>query len=205
MTAAGVKSSLHPTKEKLIATFLQLGEDRDLSLITVDAVLEESGVSKGSLYHHFQDFDDLAGQAMAHLFSTGISRSIYLMRVMLDKSETAEDFTSRIRTLILDTLTPDGIRQRLMRARILGASMKFPKLDNYIRNEQRKLTDEIACMFLDAKYKGFVRMDIDPNLAAVFIQAYTFGKIVDDISEAPIAPDDWTDWIMSILDYKILS
>ena len=205
MAAEKIMGDLHPTREKLIATFLQLGEGQDLSTITVDAVLEEAGVSKGSLYHHFHDFDDLLAQAKAHLFSIGINRSVEMMRTILDKSETAEEFKSLIRALILDTLTPQGVHHRLMRARILGASMRLPKLQEYVQAEQRRLTEEIAGLFIGAKSKGLVKQGLDPHLAAVFIQAYTFGKVVDDVSDAPIAPDDWADWIMSILTYKIIA
>lgn len=205
MTAMRMKGEPHPTRKKLIETFLRLGEAQDFSTITVDAVLGEAGISKGSLYHHFNDFDDLLAQAKAHLFSIGVNRSIEMMGTMLEKSETAEDFKALIRVLILDTLTPQGVHNRLTRARILGSSMRLPKLQEYVHTEQRRMTEEIAGMFMDAKGKGFVKQDVDPHLAAVFIQAYTFGKVVDDVSDAPIAADDWADWIMSILTHKILA
>jgi len=205
MAAMRIKGAPHPTRGKLIATFLRLGEAQDFSTITVEMVLGEAGVSKGSLYHHFHDFDDLLAQAKAHLFSIGINRSVEMMRTILDKSETAEEFKSLIRALILDTLTPQGVHHRLMRARILGASMRLPKLQEYVQAEQRRLTEEIAGLFIGAKGKGLVKKGLDPHLAAVFIQAYTFGKVFDDVSDAPIAPDDWADWIMSILTYKIIA
>lgn len=205
MTAMRMKGESHPTRKKLIATFLRLGEAQDFSTITVDAVLGEAQISKGSLYHHFNDFDDLLAQAKAHLFSIGVDRSIEMMGTMLEKSKTAEDFKALIRVLILDTLTPQGVHNRLMRARILGSSMRLPKLQEYVHTEQRRMTEEIAGIFMDAKGKGFVKQDVDPHLAAVFIQAYTFGKVVDDVSDAPIAADDWADWIMSILTHKILA
>lgn len=205
MAAMRIKGETHPTRDKLIESFLRLGETQDFSTITVETVLGEAGVSKGSLYHHFNDFDDLLAQAKAHLFSIGINRSIEMMTTILDKSETVEDFKSLIRALILDTLTPQGVHHRLMRARILGASMRFPKLQEYVQAEQRRLTEEIAGLFIGAKGKGLVKKGLDPHLAAVFIQAYTFGKVFDDVSDAPIAPDDWADWIMSILTYKIIA
>ncbi len=49
------------------------------------------------------------------------------------------------------------------------------------------------------------RQSVDTKVAAVFIQAYTFGKVVEDMSEPPLISDDWADWIMSILDHKILA
>lgn len=199
-----MKNGIHPTKQKLIANFLQMGADHDLTTITLESLLDATGISKGSFYYHFDDFDDLIAQANAQIFSAGINRSIESMNAMLADSTSTEDFKFRIRELILDTLTPEGVRQRVIRARIISASMKFPKLHQYIFLEQRRLTDEIAEMFTQAKGQGLVKECIDTKVAAVFIQAYTFGKVVDDMSETPLNSDDWADWIMSILDYKIL-
>jgi AcrR family transcriptional regulator len=196
---------LHPTKQKLLTSFLAMSADQDLADITVDALLNATGIARGSLYYHFEDFDDLIAQAKAQMFSTGVDRSIGSIRAILADSETAEDFRRHIRELILDTLTPEGVHRRLIRASILGASMKVPKLQQYIFLEQSRLTNEIAEMFSSAQERGLVKKSVDTKVAAVFIQVYTFGKIVDDISQDPVNANDWVDWIMSILDHKILS
>lgn len=102
-------------------------------------------------------------------------------------------------------ITPEGTHHRLIRAQILAASMKYPKLQKYISLEQRRLTDEISEILTYAKGQGLVKISVDTRIAAVFIQGYTFGKIIDDTSTAPVDSNDWADWIMSILEYKILS
>lgn len=173
--------------------------------ITVESLLSATGISKGSLYHHFEDFDDLIAQADAKLFSGGVDRSIESISATLAGVENAEDFRLHVRELILDTLTPEGMHHRLIRARLLAASMKYPKLQQYISLEQHRLTNEISEILTRAKERGLVKMSVDTKVAAVFIQGYTFGKIIDDTSNAPVDSNDWTDWIMSILEYKILS
>jgi len=105
----------------------------------------------------------------------------------------------------METLAVEGVLQRQMRARILGASMKYPKLMEHVLVTQQWITEEITETITNAKYKGLIKQDVDSHIAAVFIQTYVFGKIVDDISYTPVDPDDWADWIMSILDHKIFS
>jgi AcrR family transcriptional regulator len=196
---------LHPTKQKLLTSFLAMSADQDLADITVDALLNATGIAKGSLYYHFEDFDDLIAQAKAQLFSTGIDQSIKSMSAMFAETETAEDFRIHARNSILDALTPEGVRRRLTRASILSASMKCPKLQEYICIEQRRLTDEIAELLSSAQERGLVKKSLDTKIAAVFIQVHTFGKIVDDMSQEPVNANDWVDWIMSILDHKIFA
>lgn len=82
---------------------------------------------------------------------------------MLAETETAKDLRFHIRKLILDTLTPEGVHQRLIRASILDASMKSPKLQHYMFLEQRRLTGEIAAMFSSATERGLVRKTFGPQ------------------------------------------
>lgn len=198
-------SDIHPTKKTLIDTFLQLAEQQDFSKIRIENVLERSGISKGSLYHHFTDFDDLVAEAQARVFARVTKRTLDSINFVVNQSKSAADLKASVRGLILETLTADGVLQRQMRARIIGVSMKYPKLLEHVLVTQQWLTEEITETITNAKSKGLVKQDVDSHLAAVFIQTYIFGKIVDDISYAPVDPDDWADWIMSILDHKLFS
>ena len=52
-------NSVHPTKQLLIKTALELMETKLPTEIAVDEILTNSGISKGSLYHHFEDLAEL--------------------------------------------------------------------------------------------------------------------------------------------------
>ena len=54
----------HPTKSKLVETATRLLKTHKPSEISVDLVLSESKISKGSLYHHFADLDELIETAL---------------------------------------------------------------------------------------------------------------------------------------------
>lgn len=196
---------LHPTKRALIEAFVRLSKDRDFSCVRVEELLAEAGASKGSLYHHFADLEELSGEAKAYAFSREIKHIVDSVTAVMVHSKNAEEFRSFIRLLLAETLKPKGISKRLLRARIIGASMKFPKLHKHIQAEQRWLTDEITQAIADAQRRGFVRPDAVPHITAVFVQTYMFGKLVDDISDTPLDAADWVNWMMSILDHKIFA
>lgn len=198
-------STYHPTRQKLIATFLEMAEDDHFGKIKVDDLLMKTGISKGSLYHHFADFDELIAEAMAYAFSVGVNRSIQLLEGTLGKNNSREDLQLLFRRLTLDTLTSEGKRQRVMRAKVMGATKQYPTLAASVRAAQTRLTRKFEEMFLLADRKGLLKSGLNLHLSAVFIQAYTFGKIIDDLSEETVDPDDWADWIVSILTYKILA
>jgi hypothetical protein len=56
---------------------------------------------------------------------------------------------------------------------------------------QARLTGAIADLVREMKAKEFVSEDLDPGSVAVFIQGYSLGLIVNDVSNESIDMDKW--------------
>ncbi len=69
-----------------------------------------------------------------------------------------------------------------------------------LAGEQQRLTDDYVKVITAAQDKGWVRRSIDPLALAVFVQAYSFGVIVDDISQTRLDPDQWANHIEDYFD-----
>ena len=54
---------MHPTKQILLETTVALLDELPSDEVTSDTVLRRSGISKGSLYHHFPDYGHLIDDA----------------------------------------------------------------------------------------------------------------------------------------------
>ena len=52
----------------------------------------------------------------------------------------------------------------------------------------------------NAETKGWININVDPHAAAVLVQAYTLGKVVDDISPQQIDEQAWVDLISQLVD-----
>ena len=57
-------SNHHPTKTALIEATRELLETNARKDISTEQILNKSGISKGSLYHHFEDLEELVEAAM---------------------------------------------------------------------------------------------------------------------------------------------
>jgi hypothetical protein len=58
---------------------------------------------------------------------------------------------------------------------------KNDKFRKALGEAQQGLTDLFTAQFTEVQNRGWFNKDFDPRAAAVFIQAYTIGKIVDDV------------------------
>lgn len=202
MPAATGKSraASHPTKETLLATVTQLLEASPLDSITVDQVLHESGVSKGSLYHHFEDFSDLLEQALVQRFSSSVDKSITMLSKVVLSSRTQQEAVQALHMATGKT-TGSGLAEvRFERARLISGSRGNPRLAKRLAVEQWRLTSALADLFREMQSKGWMSTAFDARAAAVLIQAYALGKIVDDIVEDQMNDQDWNQLINLIID-----
>ena len=184
---------IHPTKEKLIETMAELMNERALHEIQVDDVLRESNISKGSLYHHFENFEDLTEAALIARFSNSVDRSIELVAGAIHEAKSADEFLEKIIYVTTVTQGPERAQFRLERARVIGLSVNSPKLAKLLETEQDRLTEAMTDVVREGQVKGWVSDKFDPKTIAVFMQAYTLGRVIDDVAspEASVNSDDW--------------
>lgn len=196
---------IHPTKAKLITTFLELAAQKGVEGVTVEDVLAASKVSKGSLYHHFANFDDLIEEAMARLYAEGIDRSITVMSSTLLGCKTREEFLAGIKLSIEQTISPESKPFRLNRARIIGMCSRNAALQARIAGEQERLSTAFQDLIREAQQQGWVRPELDVAAGALLIQAYTFGKVIDDIAINPVNQQAWVNLLMQLLESVYLN
>ena len=187
--------TIHPTKEKLIATMVSLMDEHALSNIQVDDVLRESNISKGSLYHHFENFDELVEAALIHRFASSVDLSIELVSGAVNGAKSAEEFVAKIIEVTTVTQGRERSKFRLERARVIGLSVNSPRLLEQLEQEQDRLTAAMADVVREAQEKGWVSKTYDAQTIAVFMQAYTLGRVIDDVAseEQHVDSNDWND------------
>lgn len=189
---------IHPTRLRLLKTACELIDKHAADDITVEMVLKESGVVRGSLYHHFEDFGDLIETAMAELFTASVDSSAVLIAEHLRNARDREEFLSGFRAILGELQSESRRRFRFRRARLLALAEHRPRLMKRIAAEQARLTAAFTDMFVLCQERGWFNTDFDPKAAAAFIQAYTFGKLIDEVSADPSDPDGWNDLVVKI-------
>ena len=186
-----MRSSIHPTKERLILTTVELMGGEHPDKVHVDQVLAESGISKGSLYHHFQDFSDLIESALIYRFSANVDRNIDAITNLVTSARSREEFFRGLGQVTAMTQGAELAPIRFERARALGIAGNSDRFRVKLGAEQQRVTDALTDLFREAQSKGWMNSEFDPRAAAVFIQSYTLGKVVDDVTPDPMSHEAW--------------
>ena len=195
--------SLHPTKRALIQTVLdQLKTNKALDL-TSELILEKSGISKGSLYHHFEDFDDLIETAQVFRYAAYVDQSIHLLTKVFQTAKNKEEMITELKKVTRFTQSPDLMPQRMDRATSISLANANPRMMKKMNAQQDRLNEAIIDIFREARDRGWINKEIDLHAGALFIQAYTLGIIINDVSGKKIDITAWDELIDMFLEKVI--
>lgn len=190
----------HPTRERLIEVTMSMLDGDHPDKIHVDEVLLVSGISKGSLYHHFNDFGDLIEEALVRRFTLFVDQSIAVITQLMNAATTKEEFVAGLKKVTRLTQDPARYANRFERARALGMAGNNDRFRNGLAQEQDRITAALEDLFRESQNRGWMVPDFDPRAAAVLIQAYTLGQVINDVATVQYDNDSWIALVDRILD-----
>lgn len=192
--------SWHRTKRALVDTVVAMLDEDPFREPTCDAVLIRSGISRGSLYHFFEDYADLVEHAEVVRFTRYVDDSAVLLRLAMAESQSREELRARIEAFSRETQSQARAPRRAERTVALANASRHPRLRSTLGREQLRLTTVLGDLIRDAQERGWMGRDFDADAAAVLIQAYTVGRVVDDISPRPVDPEAWSTLVLMIVE-----
>jgi len=183
---------LHPTAQRLLDTAVDLLENRHMDDVSLAMVLERSGVSHGSLYHHFDDFPKLVEQAVVVRFELGLKEALRGV-ASLAECHDVDDFRRSTEQLFVRLNEQERRPFRLYRVQVIGGLQSHPRLAAEVGRAQQQFISDQCEYFREFQQRGWLRADVDPLALSTYVTALFVGRTVDDIVPQPVDPALWTD------------
>jgi len=193
------RSESHPTRERLLEITVELIGEVGLEAVDIAEVLRRADVTTGALYHHFRDVPHLLEEAMARRFPMGVEESLTMIRQGLEAATTLEEYLAFMSTLTEVSQAAENRPRRMERAHYLALAFGSDSLHDVIAQQQAEITEELTTVLAAVQQRGWMRKELNPKAVAVFIQAYTLGRIIDDITDDPVDPADWNRLIVTVM------
>ncbi|MEI6680793.1 MAG: TetR/AcrR family transcriptional regulator [Mariniphaga sp.] len=159
--------------------------------ITSEQILADSGVSKGSLYHHFVDFPDLIEQAQVFLFSAYVGESIEAINSLITQTSSRQEVLGGLKAIARAPQMPSPEKVRSILIESIAKSIRSDRMRELMAVEQEKLVEAISDLFREAQERGWANPKLNPRVVAVFIIANSLGQIVADLSSEHIDRESW--------------
>jgi AcrR family transcriptional regulator len=195
------QGEIHPTRDLIVQVAATIMKEKGVGALHIDDVLEHTGLTRGALYHHFKNVDEIIESALFATYAEGINANIAYVRNVLAFATTAEEFRNGVFEANRIYARNEQLRSlRKLRAHAMAVTATADTLANELAVEQQRLTDEYIAVTTEAQQRGWVRDTVNPHALATFIQAYSFGVIVDDVSQLHVDRDNWEEIIKDFFD-----
>ncbi len=192
------------TRELVIDVVLELLEHGGEAAVRIDDVRDRSGVSIGSLYHHFGDRDGLIVAGQLRRFARYAEAEIAALSTIVERAADVAEFRRAVRQMTRRTASELRAAERWGRVGVLGSTVGRPALLHEVRIVQTRLTDEFQAHVAQGQARGFFRRDLDARAIALFIEAYSLGLALNDVDERPVSERAWEQVVWSVLDGLIV-
>ena len=190
---------LHPTAIELVKTVELLLNLKRADEITTEEVLKQSGISKGSLYHHFADLPDLIETTLIYRYSKWIDLSIQRMSALLNTAKTPKALKEALFQITFATQKDSLKDMRIERARIFAEAQNNERLSEKLVTETERMTTSLEDLVREVIGRKLFKPNLNARAIAVFIQAYTMGVLVNDFTNHKVSFEDWTSLINQII------
>lgn len=191
----------HPTRIQIVEAAAEIVKTRGLAGLHIDLVLEATGLSRGAVYHHFENVDHLRESAILQIYTEGIDANIVQVRQVMGSVTSKKKFREGIfRANRVYAENKNLAAVRIVRAYAMSITSTSDEFAENLAREQQRLTDAYIEVIIEAQERGLVREDLDPAALAVFLQAYSFGFIVDEVGQSHLDVDSWATMIEQFYD-----
>ena len=179
------------TRERLLAAAERLAATKGLARVTLDAVAEAAGVTKGAIYSNFDSKEELLLEAVVRL-TPGLD-----LTADVAEATTVAELLERLAVAVADVARTKP-KQAVLAAELDAMAMRDPKLRRALVDAQRELPDtDHAEDWLIAHAD---ELPLPPVQFAEVVNALGLGLIARRLIFGPeVVPDELFTWAFSRL------
>ena len=185
------------SRTQMIDVALRMILDKGIDALRIDDVVAEVGITKGSLYWHFEDRHGLVKAAIAEQIRRFSAETVAGMSEAISSGAGKDEYLARIIPLIVDPFNKRQVRDRWGRLAVLIETQNDPELRAMMKDVQSRHLEVVVELMTDAQQRGLLRNDLDPRSVATALNVINLGSnIIDVLGDSAPAPEDWWNLII---------
>ncbi len=173
---------------RVVADILDAGGEASLRLAEVS---RRSGVSVGSLYHHFGSREGLVSAARERQFLLSLPRESDEEIAYLLASTTPQLFLERFEQVMEGSETPERRAGRRRRFEMIGAAASRPGHLGGIVAPQSRYLDRWEELVRELQHRTWLRDDVDARALALFLHSVSMARVLAEVDDQPVDPKAW--------------
>ena len=180
------------TERRILMAAVALVDEHGEAGLRISDVVEASGRSVGSIYHFFGNREGLVEAVRAYRFDPTWAEDLAQMQAVVAQVETLDQLLDAVEIVQASYLEADRHEVLWQRVAAIGSARARPNLRAVLAEKQQAETAAFEEMIEMLQSRGIVGESVDVYDAAVFLQAFTFGRILAILDgTGSLSKDDW--------------
>ncbi len=190
------------TRTRLLEATVRIILERGIAAVRIDDVCAEVGVTKGSLYWHFENRQDLVRQALTEQLEQLVGESTATYREGIETAPSDKDeYLASLVPALANPFDPEEVERRWQRIELMAASRRDPEFAALMGEVQAGLLRTQIDIIGRAADKGLLREGIEPRALAMVLQALTMGSnLISLVGDEAPTPESWYGLLMFIIE-----
>jgi AcrR family transcriptional regulator len=164
------------SRQELLDVALGIIAERGIDALRIEDVCEAVGVTKGSLYWHFQDRHGLVHAAMVEQLRRLSEAQLESLDEAIDTAASRDEYLIKVAGSLVDPFDNRQAEARWQRWEMLATARRDPELNAMMTQIQRRHQQYLTGIAIKAKERGILRNDVDPAAVAAAITAIGLGS-----------------------------
>ena len=183
----------HDSRSELIDAAIDIILKDGIDALRIEDVCDRVGVTKGSLYWHFNDRTGLIREALLEHLRRLSEAQLAALGEAVEGFSTRDEYLVRIASALVDPFDLQEVEARWQRFELIATSRRDPEMAQVMaeiqRRHQRYLTDLMEL----ASARGVLRADVDPKaLAAMLIAVGMGSNLLSLLGDDGPTADSWS-------------
>jgi hypothetical protein len=111
---------------------------------------------------------------------------------VVETATTPDEMVTSLQAITKVASAPERAERRWLRAEVLGAARRRPRLAARLAEQQRESNERFRRIVKTGQERGLIDPALDATALSIFVQAFTFGLLLAEIDPASeLDQDDW--------------
>jgi AcrR family transcriptional regulator len=160
--------------------------------VRVQEISSETGVSIGSIYHHFGDREGLIRAAYVRQFGEAVAADVERLKTWSATLTSTQDLRDRYEDMVDFLANYFEMMPVAERAAIVGSAVNRADLRAAIAESHTKLTNGLTEVMQNLSNAGILKQHIAPRAAAQVILGLLHGRVLTEIdNDKSISLEQW--------------
>ena len=188
------------SRGELIDAALDIILNKGVDALRVDDVCEQVGVTKGSLYWHFNDREGLIQAALLEQLYRLADEQLAVLGGAIDSASSTDDYLAKVVEALINPFDSEEVHQRWQRLEIIVASRRDETLMTMMSDVQRRQQKYMTDAMEKASERRLLRPDADPKAVAAVLTAVSLGSTnLSLLGEDGPTPEAWTNLMLLMI------